>query len=331
MSTAIEEPPPAPAPPPAPGAARTGTAPAERLRRFAAAMRVSFTWFGVRKTLTPQQKEQAAESFGAEGTFLSAGKKLLDTKHPAFKAVTSVRNRIVSYWRGISLPFPEPGIRLIRQDDLSAVDERLSQMRVELADTVSELESVFAELKSAARQQLGQLYNEADYPGSLRGLFDVTWDFPSVEPPAYLQQLNPALYEQECQRITGRFNEAVQLAEQAFTEELAKLVTHLSERLNGAAGGDGKPKVFRDTAITNLTEFFERFRHLNIRSNDQLDQLVSQAQGIVRGVQPQELRDSDGLRQRVSKQLVGVQSVLDGLLVDRPRRRIIRGGAKEKE
>jgi hypothetical protein len=166
---------------------------------------------------------------------------------------------------------------------------------------------------------------------SLRGLFDVVWDFPSVEPPAYLQQLNPQLYDQECQRITSRFNEAVQLAETAFTEELAKLVSHLTERLSGV--DDGKPKVFRDTAITNLTEFFERFKHLNIRSNEQLDQLVNQAQGIVRGVQPQALRDSEGLRQRVSKQLAGVQPALDGLLVDRPRRRIIRGrgGAKEGE
>lgn len=318
MSTALQEP-----PPPESRAADSITAHAQRLRHFAAAMRVSFTWLGVRKSLTTEQKEQAAESFGAEGNYLSAGKKLLDTKHPAFKAVTSVRSRIVSYWRSISLPFPEPGIRLIKRDDVSAIDERLLQMKTELVDAVCELDREFADLKLAARQQLGQLYNEADYPGSLRGLFDVTWDFPSVEPPAYLQQLSPVLYDQECQRITSRFNDAVQLAEQAFTDELAKLVSHLSERLTGA--DDGKPKVFRDTAITNLTEFFERFKHLNIHSNDQLDELVTQAQSIVRGVQPQELRTSEGLRQRVSKQLAGVQSVLDGLLVDRPRRRIIRG------
>ncbi|MEX2213238.1 MAG: hypothetical protein WD768_03870 [Phycisphaeraceae bacterium] len=318
MTTTLEDPP-----------GRTVPAPADRLRRFAAAMRLSFTWFGVRKTLTPQQKEQAAESFGAEGNYLSAGKKLIDTKHPAFKAVTSIRNRIVSYWRGVSLPFPEPGIRLIRQDDVAIVDQRLGEMKSDLIDAVIELDRELADLKLAARQRLGQLFNESDYPDSLRGLFDVVWDFPSVEPPAYLRELNPSLYEQECQRITSRFNEAVQLAEQAFTDELAKLVTHLSERLNGA--DDGKPKVFRDTAITNLTEFFERFKHLNIRSNEQLDQLVNQAQGVVRGVQPQALRESEGLRQRVSKQLAGVQSALDGLLVDRPRRRIIRGGGTEGE
>ncbi|MEX0585625.1 MAG: hypothetical protein WD176_03210, partial [Pirellulales bacterium] len=161
-----------------------------------------------------------------------------------------------------------------------------------------------------------------DYPETLRGLFDVAWDYPSVEPPPYLQQLSPELYRQECQRVAARFDEAVRLAEQAFQEELSQLVSHLTERLSGAE--DGKPKVFRDSAIENLTEFFQRFRHLNVGSNEQLDQLVNQAQRVVRGVEPQSLRDNQSLRQQVATQLSGVQAVLDGLLVDRPRRNILR-------
>jgi len=87
---------------------------------------------------------------------------------------------------------------------------------------------------------------------------------------------------------------------------------------------DGKPKIFRDSAVENLTAFFQRFRALNISSSDQLDELVDQAQGIVRGVQPQQLRDDGSLRQQIATQLSGVQSVLEGLLVDRPRRNILR-------
>ena len=51
----------------------------DRLRTTMAAARLSFTWLGVRKSLTAPQKCQAAHSFGAEEKFLSAGKKLLDT------------------------------------------------------------------------------------------------------------------------------------------------------------------------------------------------------------------------------------------------------------
>src|SRR5262245_33538657 len=115
---------------------RPSRTPAEQLRDAMAALRVSFMWFGIRKTLTPEQRSQAAESFGAEGQFLSAGKKLLDSKHPAFRAVNAVKHEVVAYWRGVSLPFPEPGIRLIRQQDISAVQTQLTTLKAELAEVV---------------------------------------------------------------------------------------------------------------------------------------------------------------------------------------------------
>ena len=311
MTTLLDEP-----------ATTATTTPAQRLRTSMAAARLSFNWMGVRKSLSTNQRDQAADSFGAEGKYLSAGKKLLDTSHPAFKAVTSIKSRTVSYWKGISLPFPEPGVRLIRQDDITDFDNHIAAFREELDEAVAKLDRHYDELRSAARQRLGDLYNVSDYPPSLAGIFAIEHDYPSVEPPDYLRQLSPELYQQECQRVQSRFDEAVQLAEQAFTEELAKLVSHLTERLAGAE--DGKPKTFRDSSVTNLTEFFERFRTLNVRSNDQLDELVSNAQRVVSGVEPQQLRDSDSLRQQIATQLSSVQSSLDGLLVDRPRRNIIR-------
>lgn len=295
---------------------------ANRLRATMAAVRVCFTWFGVRRTLSRQQKDEAAVAFGAEGNFLSAGKKLLDTSHPAYKAVTAVRGRVVAYWRGISLPYPEPGVRLIRQQDIAAFTVQMTTLKAELDEAVWRLDEHYAELKSSARERLGRLYSPTDYPERLQGLFGLEYDFPSVEPPDYLRQLSPALFAEEQQRVAARFDEAVGLAEEAFISELSKLVSHLSERLSGQE--DGKPKVFRDSAVENLAEFFQRFRHLNVRSNEQLDELVAQAQRVVRGVEPQVLRDDASVRQQVTTQLAGVQSVLDGLLVDRPRRNILR-------
>ena len=301
---------------------RPSTSPSQRLRTSFAAVRIAFTWLGTRKTLTSEQKAQAADTFGAEGEFLSAGKKLLDTKHPAFKAVTGVRSRIVSLWKGMSLPYPEPGVRLIRQDQIEVFTGQLASLKEELDEAVWRLDEHYAELKSAARDRLGSLFNSADYPESLQGMFQVAWDFPSVEPPDYLRQLNPDVYRQECERVASRFDEAVQLAEGAFVEELQSLVSHLTERLAGQA--DGKPKVFRDSAIENLTQFFERFRELNVRSNEQLDDLVGQCQQVVSGVEPQTLRDNKVLRTSVANELSQVQNVLDDLLVDRPRRNILR-------
>ena len=163
--------------------------------------------------------------FDAEGQYLSAGKKLLDTRHSAFRAVTSIRTKIASTWKSMSLPFPEPGVRLIRRDQIEEFVALLEAYRIELAEGVVNLDLHYGELKQTASERLGRLFNPGDYPETLIGLFDVAWDFPSVEPPDYLRDLNPALYEAERARVAARFDEAVQLAEQAFLDEFAKLVS----------------------------------------------------------------------------------------------------------
>jgi hypothetical protein len=300
--------------------------PAQQLRSTMAAARVSFTWMGTQKTLTREQKAQAAEAFDAEGQFLSAGKKLIDTSHSAFRAVTAIRGKVDAYWKWQSLPYPEPGVRLIKHDVVESFAAQMTDFRTELDDAVANLDRHYAELKQAARDRLGSLFNPADYPETLVGLFGVEWGFPSVEPPDYLLQLSPGLYEAERARVLARFEEAVQLAEQAFLDEFARLVAHLTERISGV-GEDGQPLVFRDSAVGNLHEFFDRFRSLNVRSNDQLDALVAEAQRAVRGIGAQDLRDGGGLRQSVATQLSRVQTSLDAMLIERPRRRILRQSA----
>ena len=88
--------------------------------------------------------------------------------------------------------------------------------------------------------------------------------------------------------------------------------------------------MFRDTAVTHLQEFFERFQSLSVHSDADLDRLVEQARAILSGVGPQHLRDAPALRQHLATQLSVVQSALDGLLVDRPRRAILRPVRREE-
>jgi hypothetical protein len=201
----------------------------------------------------------------------------------------------------------------------------MRELSDELHEAVGRLQERYAGLKEAARRRLGRLYDERDYPPSLSGLFALHWDFPSVEPPQYLLRLDPGLYAREAGRVAARFDEAVRLAESAFVAEFSQLVGHLVQRLEGPE--DGKPKVFRDSAVQNLSEFFQRFRSLNVSGNGELDELVGKARQAVAGVRPQALREGTELRQRVRTELDVVRAGLERLLVDRPRRRVLRGAA----
>jgi hypothetical protein len=296
--------------------------PAQRLRRTAAAVRVLLHWWGVHRALTAQQKEEFGTVTSADARFLTAGKKLVDVRHEAFRRLTSVKTRLGNYWRGITLPYTEPGVRLIRQSDIESFVHTMEGFRDELVQAEADLNTVYEELKADARRRLGRLYNPADYPSEIRDLFHVAWEFPAVEPPSYLMQIAPEVYEEERRRVAARFDEAVRLAEQAFATEFARLLSHLTERLAG--GENGERRVFRDSAVTNLTEFFQRFSDLNVRSNPELDALVAQAQQLVRGVTPQGLRDDEDLRQHVAGEMALVRSRAEVLIVDAPRRRLVR-------
>ena len=297
---------------------------ANRLRTTMAAVRLAFTWLGVRKTLAPDQRTTAARAFHADRELLTASKLILDTKNPAYRAVAAVRSEASGYWRTVTLPFPEAGIRLLPQNSLSTFASTMQTYRERLQESARELSSQYDTIKSEAERRLGTLFNASDYPTTLDGLFDLEVTYPAIEPPAYLVSLHPEVYQQEQARVRERFENAVELAEQAFATELQRLVSHLAERLTGLH--DGQPKVFRDSAVENLRQFFERFRRLNIRSSPELDALVEQAQQTINGVEPQTLRDSNRLRQMVARDFEQIQAAVGDLLVDRPRRNILRRG-----
>jgi hypothetical protein len=295
---------------------------ARDIRESMGAVKVSFSWLGTRRSLSDAQTRQAATQFDADAELVSAYKKLIDTKHPAFKAVNQVKSQVVNYWRGITMPYPTEGVRLIKRDDIEGFNRRMQEFRDALQAAVANLQLEYETLKARARENLGALYDSADYPASLEGEFSINWEYPPVEPPRYLMNFNPELYEQEQARIQQRFEQAVAMAESSFAEQLQQLVSRLIERLTDKS--DGTPKTFRNTTVENFREFYEQFKRLNIRGNTELDALVSRANDLVAGVDPQDLRDSATRRQELKEQMDEVRSTLDDLLANQPRRRVMR-------
>jgi len=295
-----------------------------------AATQVSFTWMGNRKTLDKGQKQEAAEQFGADAAVLIASSKLLDNKHKAYKAVTAAKTAIRNYWIDHTLPYPEDGVRLLRQSNVASFTARMDDLRMRLHGTVIGLENAYQQLREKARRDRGSLFKEADYPPTLVGLFDVAWDFPSLAPPEWLLTRNPELYQQQAARIAARFDEAARMAEDAFITELSDLVETLTRKLRGL--DDGTEKRLMESTVGNLTDFFQRFKSLNIHSSEELDRVVEQAQAAMSGKQlfggspltVEELRTSQSLRADVATRLSVVGAQLEGMMVNTPRRAITR-------
>lgn len=295
---------------------------ATELRQQMGAVKLSFSWLGTQRKLSDAQTIQAANTFEASADLVTASKRLIDTKHPAYRAATAIKSQAAAFWRGLTLPYPQEGIRLIRQSDIETFESRMREFKEQLTAATANLQLEYEAIKTAAQEKLGRLYNPEDYPSSLDGVFAITWEYPPVEPPRYLMSFNPELYEQEQSRIQQRFEAAVTMAEEAFAEQLSGLVSHLIERLTDEP--DGTHKTFRASAIENFKDFYENFRRMNVRSNPQLETLINQANSLVSGVDPKDLRKDASLRQRLSQQMTELQSAVNTVIVEAPRRRIMR-------
>ena len=131
---------------------------------------------------------------------------------------------------------------------------------------------------------------------------------------------NPTLYRQEQERIQKQFEQAIEMAEEAFCAELNGLVEHLVEILHD--NPDGTKKTFKSSTVENFQKFYDEFRRFNVRENSQLERLVMQARDVVSGVDVEELRKDTNLRTSVSQQMQAVRQQLSSLVSDAPRRRV---------
>ena len=295
---------------------------ATELRREMGAVKLAFSWLGTSRKLSDAQTKRAAETFEAATDLVTASKRLIDTSHPAYRAAATIKSQATAYWRGLTLPYPQAGIRLIRQSDVVGFEDKMREFKEQLSAAAANMQLEYEAIKSLAREKLGQLYNPADYPPTLEGVFSISWEYPPIEPPRYLMNFNPELYAQEQARVQQRFENAVTLAEEAFTAELSEMVTHLIGRL--ADTPDGRPQKFRASCVENFKEFYANFHKMNVRSNPQLESLINQANNLVSGITAQDIREDTTTRQRLAQQMTTLQGAINDVIVEAPRRRITR-------
>lgn len=204
----------------------------EELRRDTMAVKLTQTKFGRRRSLNADQTAEAAAVFETDPDWLRGSKQLLNYRHEAYKAVTNVLGRARRMWMDMTVPYPEDGIRLMKRSRLAEWEEKMGGLVDELGSAVVALDGVYqSDLLPEARARLKDLFSAADYPSSLVGLFRFDWEYPSCEPPNFLQQLNPELYEAEQRRAAARFDQAIGLMEDAFLAEFQEIVQNLSQRL----------------------------------------------------------------------------------------------------
>lgn len=257
-------------------------------------------------------------------TFVGAHKRLVDGD--ALKAIEQIRSEARTWLYARSLPFPIEGVCFVPTANITKIDEKLSDFERRFNDAADAFAGDFAAIREAARQKLGQLYDESDYPRDIRRKFDFGWRFITFAPAGESQLISPEIVEREQRKFQELMARAQADAVNALRERFAALVDHAVERLSGEREG-GKPKIFRDTLVGNIREFLESFETLNIADDKALHALVERVRALTDGVDTKGLRDDASLRAHVATKMTEVQNALDGMMIERPTRKIRLGPA----
>jgi len=247
------------------------------------------------------------------------GRKLLisqDLLGPIRTTIHQARKLLARY----ALPFPMAGLHLVPKESLVNIDGQLDLMKAEFFDKVETFAGYYSQAREEARQALGELFNESDYPIDIRNKFRFEWRFLQIDVPGRTSVLSPEIYTREKEKFLGLMNETRELAMAALREEFGEIVHHLTQKIIS----DDKPKVFRINMVTRINEYLDAFQDRNIFNDTKLEALVEEARGLVRQISgnPYGVQYNDVLRQKFTKDFNMLKASIDAAIEEMPRRRI---------
>ncbi len=219
-----------------------------------------------------------------------------------------------------ALPFPLSSLTLVPRERITVIEEILGRYQSEFCREVETFVQGYEEARDLARQNLGDLFSELDYPLDIHGKFGFEWRYLAIETPGKYQILTPEIYEREKEKFQAMMEETRELATAALRQEFAECVNHMVERLTNDP--EGKPKVFKNCMVEKIQGFIESFDGRNLFQDEELSRIVDQARSVLKRVDPGSIRENVWLKRRIADEMSKVKTVMDESITDMPRRKV---------
>lgn len=264
----------------------------------------------------------AAVVVDADQAFLHVSKDIL--KSETLDAVRQHERAIRAYVKGNSVPsFFKGGMYLVRISSVSEIDAQLERMRHTREGLVEKFLAEYPTLVTKSKESLRGVYDEADYPAlpTVRKAF--TWEtrFLTFNTPSSLKGISAEIFRRETAKMAATVQHATEEITQLLRTEAQGLMTHMLDRLT--PGEDGKPKVFRDSLVKNAAEFLRTFDARNVVDDAELSKVMGQVRSMLEGVDAEQLRKQEGLRESIRAQVGQIKLQLDGMVVAKPKRNVL--------
>lgn len=253
------------------------------------------------------RKSSVELNTNAKHTLFATNKKLITS--PELKLIVnrdaevklSVERYLLPYKVGVSILPCESG-KLVR-GILNAYK------KVERPGLVKALVAVYDEQVQQAKIDLKEEFDADDYVTAekLTAEFDFDFDMWSLD-------LSDDMKEQAHEKIM----EAAAGIADALATDAHEMVSKLAESLSSNA--DGKAKKIYDKQFTKLQEFLADFDIRNVIDSAELKKEMDRLKAIMAGIDPEKVRENDGLRIDIQKQMSAATASLTAMVQPKGRK-----------
>ena len=258
----------------------------------------------------------------ADKAMLHLTKQLIDSIE--YKAIKTFLGVVKAWVIKRSVPsFFKDGVYFFSANEnvIREVEEYLAVKSLELKPLIEEMIATYPQRIEDAEKRLkkGRQFKRSDYPGVeyLRRAFYFEYQWITFDVP---KELPEDVYNVQLAKKMQGLEEQAESIAMCLREAFRSLITHARERLTPDPGG--KKKIIRDSVLENINEFIDTFSNRNIVNDMDLANLVQKAQAVLKDVDGAEtLRDDKDMAKYVQKQFKEIEGSLDGMIVERPRRK----------
>ena len=260
---------------------------------------------------------ELAERHHAKPGTASVYKQLLSKQ--ALKPVIRAINNARWFHRELTLPWNDDGDRLLPVKAHGLYTEALDKAIEAVNTTKAEFLAQYEELIEQARNDLGEMFDESDYPSldKVKARFGVSYDIWPVPAASHFVADIGTEEADRIKRDIERRNQAkIDSAMVSMYERLQKAMSRLIERLG--YDDDGKPKAIHATAVDHLRDIADTIPSLNLTDDMRLTEMAVEIKQALDGIEITDLRytsrrddareQTDSIRKDLSTELESIAS-----------------------
>lgn len=230
-------------------------------------------------------------------------KHAIDTEDSTYKAVgaaiSALRTRH-AYW---TLPWGENGSRILPAANFSDYSTDMRVLRAEMDVAVANFVAEYPKLKQKARNELGTIYDESDYPQDIERKFGCEVSImPLPDANDFRVDLPDEAIDDIRQNITRELQRTMG---DAMREPYSRLFDHIHRIVEKFGNPDA---IFQTSTIDGLRDLCGVLERLNITNDPQLEEFRQRACTMIEGVDAKTIREMPEKRRDVAAEAAQIES-----------------------